>query len=172
MECDKPKIHSRYVVWQESPVSAVLQAVARSWLSDRPGRADALGIAIRGTEVESCRKATLITAAPQGEAKVELVSVGHGEALSCCKGAGGIGLALRLGVGNLGSEEPFDLGFAIADAATVGGVFAYGAIPIAVDGSLLWAIRIKLCVRVSCFLFKGVSITYYEFPVGNRIDAS
>ena len=172
MECDKSKIYSRYVVWQESPVAAVLEAIARSWLCERPGRADGFGIAIRGTEVESGRKVTLITAATQFEAKVELVSVGHGDALSCCKDAGGIGLALRLGVGDLGPEEPFDLGFAVADAATAGSVFAYGTVPIAVDGGLLWAIWIELCVRVSHCLFKGGSITYYEFLIGNRIDTS
>ena len=141
-------------------------------MGERPGRADGFGIAIRGTEVESGRKVTLVTAATHFEAKVELVSVGHGDALSCRKGAGGIGLALRFGVGNLGPKEPFDLGFAIADAATAGSIFAYGAVPIAVDGGLLWAIWIELCVRVSYCLFKGVSITYFEFLVGNRIDAS
>ena len=132
---------------------------------------DALEIAIRGTEVESGRKVTLVTAATQGEAKVELVSVGHGNALTCCKGAGGIGLALRFRVGNFGSEEAFDLGFAIADAATAGSVFIYRAVPIAVDGSLLWASELN-CVRVSCCLFKGVSLTHYEFLVGNRVDVS
>ena len=172
MECDKRKIHSRYEVWQESPVTAVLEAIARSRLGDCPGRADGFGIAVRGTEVESGRKVTLIAAAAHFEAKVELVSVGHGDALSCCEGAGGIGLALRLGVGNLGPEEPFDFGFAVADAATASGVFTYRAVAIAVDGGLLWAVWVELCVRVSCCMSEGVLRTYYEFLVGNRINAS
>ena len=33
-------IHLRDVIWQESPVAAVLEATARSWLGERPGRAD------------------------------------------------------------------------------------------------------------------------------------
>ena len=81
-------------------------------------------------------------------------------------------MALRLGVGDLRSKEPLDLGFAVADAAAVGGVLAYGTIPIAVDGNFLWAVRVPLCERVSCCLFESVSITYYEFLVGNRIDTS
>lgn len=166
----KAEGYSRYVVWQEGPVAAVLEAIARPRLSECPRRADALGPAIGGTEVESRCEATLIAA--KCEAEIELVSVGHGDALGCCKGAGGVGLALRLGVGDLRSKEPLDLGFAVAEAAAVGGVLAYGTVPIAVDGNFLWAIRVPLCVRVSCCLFKSVSITYYEFLVGNRIDAS
>ena len=49
-------------------------------------------------------------------------------------------MALRLGVGNLGPEEPFDFGFAVAEAAAAGGVLAYGAVAVAVDGGLLGAV--------------------------------
>ena len=49
-------------------------------------------------------------------------------------------MALRFGVGDFRSKEPLYLGFAVADAAAARGVFAYGTIPIAVDGNLLWAI--------------------------------
>lgn len=56
-------------------------------------------------------------------------------------------MALRLGVGDLRSKEPLDLGFAIADAAAgVGGVLAYGTVTIAIDSDFLWAIRVPLCV--------------------------
>lgn len=164
--------YSRYVVWQEGPVAAILNAVARPWLSESPGRADAFGPAVGSTEVESRCGTTLVAADTKCKAKIELVSIGHGDALGCCKGTGGIGLALRLGVGNLRSKEPLDLGFAVAEAAAVGGVLTYGTVPIAVDGDLLRAVRVPLCVSVSCCLFKSVLITYYEFLIGNRIDAS
>lgn len=55
-------------------------------------------------------------------------------------------MALRLGVGDLRPKEPLDLGFAVAEAAAVGGVLTYGTIPIAVDGNFLRAIRIPLSV--------------------------
>ena len=44
---------SHYVIWQEGPIAAVLEAVARSWLGESPGRADTLGPAVGGTGVES-----------------------------------------------------------------------------------------------------------------------
>ena len=40
------KQHLLDVVRQESPVAAVLETVARSWLSERSGRADALRPAV------------------------------------------------------------------------------------------------------------------------------
>ena len=81
-------------------------------------------------------------------------------------------MALRLGVGDLRSKEPLDLRFTVAEAATAGAILAYGTIPIAVDGDFLWAIRVPLCDRVSCYIFKSVSIKYYELLIGDRIDAS
>ena len=92
--------------------------------------------------------------------------------LGCRKGAGGVGLALRLGVGDLRSKEPLDLGFTVAEAATTGGILAYGTVPIAVDCDFLWAIRVPLCERLSCWPIQECKITYYELLVGNRIDAS
>ncbi len=130
--------HSRDVVWQEGPVAAVLEAVARPGLRERPGRADALGPAVGGAEAEG--RGGVVAAAGKIKAKVELVGVGHGDALGGGKGAGGVGLALRLGVGDLGSKEPLDFGFAVADAAAGGGVLAYGAVAVAVDGQFLGAV--------------------------------
>ena len=106
MGWDEPMIHSRDVVWQERPIAAVLEAVTRSGLRDRPRRADGFGIAIRSTEIKSSRQITLVAAATHFETKIELVGICHGDALSCCESAGGVGLALRLRVGHLGPEEP------------------------------------------------------------------
>ena len=76
----KTEGYSRYVVWQEGPIAAVLEAVARPRLGESPGRAYALGPAIGGTEIKSRCGATLIATDTQCEAKVEFVSVGHGDA--------------------------------------------------------------------------------------------
>lgn len=80
-------------------------------------------------------------------------------------------MALRLGVGDLGPEEPVDLGFAVADAAAVGVVFAYEAVPVGVDGGLFGAFGVELCGGVSCGVWEGGGMTYDEFLVGNRVDA-
>ena len=55
-------------------------------------------------------------------------------------------MALRLGVGDLRSKEPFDLGLAVAETEVFGVVLAYRTIPVAVEGGFLWAIRIELYV--------------------------
>ena len=164
--------NSRYIIWQESPIAAVLEAVTGSRLSESPGGADTLGIAIRRTKVESRGQSTFVTTATNVDAKVDCVSVGHRDALGCCEGARGVGLALRLGVGDFGSKEPLDLGFAIADAAAAGGVFAYGTVTIAIEGDFLRAIRVPLFVLVSDCRFRSMFATYYEFLIGHRIDTS
>ena len=66
--------------------------------------------------------------------------------LGCCEGAGGVGLALRLGIGHFWSKEPLDLGFAVADAAVARGVLTYRTVAIAIDRDFLWAIGVPLCV--------------------------
>ena len=92
--------------------------------------------------------------------------------LRSCEGAGGVGLALRLGIGHFWSKEPLDLGFAVADAAVARGVLTYRAVSIAIDSNFLWAIGVPLCVRVSYCPFKSIFIAYGEFLGRNRIDTS
>lgn len=110
-------------------------------MSEGPGGADALGPAVGGTGHKSRRG---IVADAKVQTKVDRVSVGYGDAPSACKGAGGVGLALRLGIGDLWSKEPLNFGFAVADAAAAfddaGELLNYGAVPITVDSDLLWAI--------------------------------
>ena len=45
--------HSRYVIWQEGPITAVLETITRPWLRDSPGCADTLGPAVAGTGIKS-----------------------------------------------------------------------------------------------------------------------